>query len=210
MTATSPFVPLSPTETGTETYDDFDVGDEVFCMAWLGMPFEVVGKIDEIQRIELKGKAPSSLPDGALVDINPNTMFMLTHERWDTPWYWPDRAGEHYQEVVARFVKRHEDGQIVTGYYTDGYWSVPMPKRAMSFRLSFAGLDQTYQIPVQPVAAASDDGMSLLTVYDESIPDVRWVKAGPPAPLRLGLHLYRWALRYGDVVLNWYDFQQID
>jgi hypothetical protein len=190
----------------SESYDDYTIGDEVWTLAWLGMPFVVVNKVDELGRIELNGAAPCSLPEGAMVDINPPSMFMLTHKQWDQVWYWPDRAGEHYDQVVDRFIADHVEGEVITGYYVDGYSAATIDRRAMALRISFGSVDTWGQIHVQPVAAVAPDGSGLIRTYDPSIPDDQWFQAGPAAPARLEMHMYRWALRYGDVVLNWRDF----
>src|SRR5262245_17357387 len=117
-----------------ERYEDFRVGDEVFCLAWLGMPFKVTGKDDAQRLIFVDGQGPCSLKEGCSIDINSNSLFMLTHKLWDQIWYWPDRANESYTEVVERFLDYHHENQIVMGY--PGGHRVPAEAGAgMAFRL---------------------------------------------------------------------------
>jgi hypothetical protein len=189
-----------------ETYDDFAVGDEVWCLAWIGVPFTVAAKLDEIERLELRAGVPCSLPEGAGIDINPSNMFMVTHNLWDQIWYWPDRCNERYSDVVSRFIDEHPEGKIVTGYHCDPGMPLPVAslRKAAAFRLSYAALDSWNEIQVQPVAATRNG--EIIRAYDPAIPDDQWVECATPAPLRLGMQVYRWALRYGDVILNWSDF----
>src|SRR5438132_1889299 len=72
------------------TLTGFDVGDRVYCLAWVGTPFEVVARSDGM--LSLQGLNGSD----AQVDIFDETSWMLTREPWDKIWYWPDRAGERY------------------------------------------------------------------------------------------------------------------
>jgi hypothetical protein len=174
------------------------------------MPFKVVGKDDDRGLIFIDGQGPCSLPDGARADITPTTMFMLTHNLWDQIWYWPDRSGETYREVVDRFVSRHHEGEIVTGYLggyrMDAYYAQAIPEWATSFKLSFAELDAHHFIYAQPVAAVAADRRSLIREYNPAIPAEDWLTAGPATLLRVEMVTYRWALTYGCFLLNWQDF----
>ena len=195
-----------------EAYEDFHVGDTVYCMGWLGMPFKVVEKDDERQMIFLNGEGPCSLPGGAMIDIDPSALYMLTHNLWDQIWYWPDRAGETYRQVVRRFIARYKHNEVVVGYAAQPapmpnyYYARKEPELAMSFRLSYDSLEGMQQIHAQPVAAVSDDGKVIVN-YDPAIPDARWMPAGPVLPLRIEMSAYRWALLWGRMLLNWYDFE---
>jgi hypothetical protein len=188
-----------------EPYESYQVGDEVWCLAWVGMPFTVTGKSDETRTIEIDGAGPCSLPEGALLDLDPQNHFMLTHQKWDSIWYWPDIAGERYQQVVDRFVNGHREGEIVTGYVAGGVTVVENPSAAMSFRLSFAGYGRFGNIRATPVVAIGDDG-SLVHAYDPAIGDERWLPSGPAIALELKMIAYRWALAFGKIVLNWQDY----
>ena len=95
-------------------YPDYSVGDRVYCLAWIGQPFDVVAKDDERQAISVE--TPPAWPSSAQFDIFPETMFLLTQEHWDQIWHWPDQAGEVYFDVFQRFVDRHRVGQVVAGY----------------------------------------------------------------------------------------------
>jgi len=189
-----------------EPYESFQVGDEVWCLAWIGMPFKVVGKNDDKQLIEIDGTGPCSIPDGAMIDLLPQSHFMLTHQQWDSIWYWPDIAGERYQEVFDRFVDKHSEGQIVTSYVAGGITVSDNPSSALAFRLSLSSVRLFGQIRAEPVVAIADDRSSLVRLYDPDIPDDRWISAGPSLPLDLNMVGYRWALCYGKMVLNWEDF----
>ena len=96
------------------TYEAVAVGDEVYCLAWIGKKFTVVDKDDDKKLVALEGESASD-PYGAQVDVFDETMWMITDQPWDQIWYWPDRAGEHYQEVYERWVARQSPGQIVVG-----------------------------------------------------------------------------------------------
>jgi len=189
-----------------EPYESYQIGDEVWCLAWIGMPFVVSGKNDEKRTIEIDGTGPCSLPEGALIDVGPENHFMLTHEPWDAIWYWPDSEGEGYQQVVDRFVEQHHEGEIVTGYAAGGITVNDTPAGAMTFRLSFAGYGHFGQITATPVAALADDGSELVRLHDPAIPDERWLRCGPTLPLEIKMTAYRWSLAYGKIVLNWQDF----
>ncbi|HEX5588452.1 MAG TPA: hypothetical protein VFZ17_14150 [Acidimicrobiia bacterium] len=189
-----------------EPYDSYHVGDAVWCLAWVGMPFVITGKNDEKQTIEIDGVGPCSLPEGALIDVTEANLFMLTHEQWDSIWYWPDSDGERYQQVVDRFVEQHREGELVNGYVGSGITVTDSPDGAMAFRLSFAGYGHFGQILATPVAAIADDGSALLHLHDPAIPDARWLQCGPALPLEIKMTAYRWSLAYGKLVLNWQDF----
>jgi hypothetical protein len=176
------------------------------------MPFRVVAKDDDKQLIMIDGQGPCSLPDGAVLDIDPSTQFMLSHNQWDTIWHWPDRAGETYKQIVDRFVDAHAEGDVVTGYLgsylMDFHFIEPRPDRAMAFKLSLGAKDTWHLVHAQPVAAVADDGSRLLLEYDPAVSADRWINSGPAAPLRVEMVSYRWALLYGRTVLNWRDFQR--
>lgn len=191
-----------------DSFDEFQVGDAVWCLAWIGMPFTVVGKNDEKRIIQIDGTGPCSLPDGAKIDLVPQHHFMLTHHMWDSIWYWPDSSGERYQEVFDRFVDKHSEGQIVSGYVASGITVADHPDAAVAFRLSFDAVSLFGQIRAEPVVAISPDATSLIRLFDPSIPSDRWVSSGPGLPLEIKMVGYRWALCYGKVVLNWEDFDE--
>jgi hypothetical protein len=191
-----------------EAYEDFNIGDRVYCLAWLGMPFVVVGKDDATGKIELDGDFPCSLPDGAKVDIEPHNRYMISHNLWDQIWYWPDRAGQTYEQVLDRFVSDHRENQLVESYLLmPGHNHVDRePQWASTLRVSFAAFTVWNQIYAQPVAALGADGKSLVFAYDDSIPDEAWLPCGPVAPIRVGMVSYRWAVTHGFNVLNWRDY----
>jgi hypothetical protein len=192
-----------------EQYESYEVGDEVWCLGWLGMPFVVVGKDDESHTIQIDGTGPTSLPEGARVDLHPENHYMLTHERWDAIWYWPDVEGEQYKEVAERFVDQHEDGEIVTGYAGGVLSVVENPRAVMSFRITVSSYWTSGQIHAQPVAAIADGAdadAGLVLSYDPALPDERWLPTGPRLPLEIKMVAFRWALAYGKIVLNWPDF----
>src|SRR5688572_12412256 len=61
------------------TYEDVSIGDQLWCLAWIGKEFTVVEKDDETRRVALEG--PSAVdPYGAQVDLFPDTMWMATRE----------------------------------------------------------------------------------------------------------------------------------
>jgi hypothetical protein len=191
-----------------ESYADFKVGDTVYCLAWIGAPFEIAAKNDERGIISLQAPAGSSRY-GAQVDIFRDTLWMLTHEKWDQIWFWPDRAGERYETVFDRFMANHKVDEVVAGYFLPGglggLYVEESPSRAMMFRIR--GLDQgNRQVRVHPVAALADDGKSLLSEPRPDIPPDRWMRAGATVPLRLEMRMYRWCLSFGELVLNWRDF----
>jgi hypothetical protein len=194
----------------TITYDDFEVGERVFTLAWVGQPFQVVAKDDERRMIALE--TPPDAPRLGQLDVFPETMFLLTKEQWDQIWYWPDRAGETYTEVFDRFLAAHHEGEIVTGrYFADGLAGLynqlrpsDRPEHAMAFRIR--GLDVSAgQVRVEPVAAVGADGR-LVSTPDPSIADDAWQRVGPTVQLRMEMRLYRWCLTYGEMTLSWEDF----
>ncbi len=198
---------MSPVNT-SDSYDDFQVGDDVWCLAWIGMPFTVVGKDDQKRIIQIDGTGPCSLPDGARIDLVPQHHFMLTHHMWDSIWYWPDSAGEHYRDVFDRFVDKHSEGQIVTGYVATAITVADNPDAAVAFRLNFTSVSPFGQIRAEPVVAIGADGVSLVRLFDPDVASERWIPSGPSLPLEIKMVGYRWALCYGKVVLNWEDFDE--
>ena len=193
------------------TYRDFKVGDRVYCLAWIGHPFEVAAKDDERQIISLQGPAASSIY-GAQVDIFPDTMWMLTHEKWDQIWWWPDREGERFDAVFDRFLDNHKVDELVAGYYFPGglagMFIETNPEHAMTFRIR--ALDRGIrQVRVHPVAAADANGETVKFALDESLPSQRWLRSGPTVPLRLEMRMYRWCLCFGEFVVNWQDLQPL-
>jgi hypothetical protein len=189
-----------------EPYESYEVGDEVWCLGWLGMPFVVVGKDDEHGTIQIDGVGPTSLPEGVRIDLHPENHYMLTHERWDAIWYWPDVEGERYKEVAERFVDAHDDGEIVVGYVGGALTVTENPKAAVSFRITVSGYWTSGQIHAQPVAAVADDGSGFVLAYDPAIPAERWMPTGPRLPVEIRMVAFRWALTYGKIVLNWQDY----
>jgi hypothetical protein len=191
---------------------EFAVGDEVWCLAWLGKPFVVV-EIDEAAgRISI-GAPSATDPYGAQVDLFPDTRWMLTREPWDQIWYWPDRAGETYETVTDRFITGLTVGQVLIGYYFDtgmgairqGMHVAAVPQAAMHFRvqkLDFGGRGR--QVWVETVTPVDTDGRVLGT--DRADAASGWERAGPAVPLRVGMSGYRWSLSFGEFILNWQDF----
>jgi len=195
--------------TAGETYEDYRIGDEVWCLAWIGMPFEIVGKDDAARKIFLQGLGTSSLPDGAQVDITEDNLFMLTREVWDQLWYWPDRKGETYSQVFERFVGEHRTGEVVTGYYSSALATVGLmvvsPAEGATFRLDLDQVVSRRLLMARPVAAYLADERRLAVVHDPSIPDDEWLPCGPTMPVTISMQAYRWSLSYGNVILNWRD-----
>jgi hypothetical protein len=194
-----------------ESYDDYKVGDTVYCLAWLGTPFTVSAKDDASGRICLQ--APSTVdPYGSQIDLFPETMWMLTHSPWDRVWFWPDRAGETYESVFQRYAADVTVGDVVPGYYFDPgllapgpmCYLKPKPAISMAFRVEQVDVPSG-QVLVRPVAAVDDAGGVTRDTTLELTPD-RWTAIGPIAPVRIGMHNYRWGLAFGDVLLNWTDF----
>lgn len=195
------------TPSAFEPYEAYEIGDQVWTLAWVGMPFEVVGKNDETRTIMLDGTGPCSLPGGARLDLLPQNLYLLTHEVWDQIWYWPDIAGEHYDTVVDRFVEQHSSGEIVMGYAAGSLTvSTDKPERGNPFRLDLDDYAYFGQIMAQPVAAVAADGTGLVLDYDAAVPDDRWFATGPKLALKLKMVGYRWALARGTMVLNTADF----
>ena len=180
---------------------DFDVGDRVFCLAWIGTPFEVVSRSDGM--LSLQGVTNAD----AQIDVFPETAWMVTREQWDQIWFWPDRAGERYDEVFDRFMSTHKVGEVVAGYHftggLDGFEIRVDPARAMAFRIR--SLDSgTRQIRAHPVAAIGEGG-ELVTDATRDVVNEWWLRSGPTLPLRIEMRMYRWCLCFGELVLNWQD-----
>lgn len=189
----------------TRRLDDFKVGDRVYCLAWVGTPFEVVASSERV--LSLAGRADSARR-GAELDIFPETAWMVTRQPWDQIWFWPDRAGERYDEVFDRFMGAHAEGDVVAGYHfaggLAGFTISPDPARGMAFRIR--SLDEgTRQIRVHPVAGLAPDGAVLITDPRADIAPERWLRSGPTLPLRIEMRMYRWCLCFGELVLNWDD-----
>jgi hypothetical protein len=189
-----------------EPYDSYQVGDDVWCLGWLGMPFKVVGKDDESRTIQIDGVGPCSLPEGARIDLAPENHYMLTHEMWDSIWYWPDQAGERYRDVAERFVGEHHDGEIVRAYPAGALTVTENDAVGISLRVIVSSYWTSATIRAQPVAAIESNGSTLILLYDPDIPDDRWIPTGPRLPLEIRMVGYRWALTFGKMVLNWRDF----
>lgn len=194
-------------------YDDIHVGDRVYCLAWIGQPFDVVHRDDDLQLISIE--TPASSPTFGQIDIFPETMFLLTHEQWDQIWYWPDRAGERYTEVFDRFLDAHHVGDVIAGFHGgDGLLAAATrmtvaldPNTAMMFRIT--SIDRKRgEIRVEPVAAIGADETLISTpVADPAGP---WLACGPAVPLRLEMRMYRWCLCFGELVVNWQDLSAGD
>ena len=191
------------------SYESYQLGDRVYCLAWIGQPFDVVAKDDERRVIGIE--TPPHWPTFAQVDVFPETMFLLTHEHWDQIWYWPDRAGHQYHDVFQRFVDRHRVNEVVSGYHVPDGLLITLtgmktnldPKRTMMFRIQALDVGRG-QVRVHPVAALAGDG-TLITSPTEGIADDAWKRSGPTVPLRLEMRAYRWCLSFGEFVLNWED-----
>jgi hypothetical protein len=189
-----------------EPYEAYEVGDEVWCLGWLGMPFKVVGKDDQDRVIQIDGVGPCSLPEGARIDLYPENHYMLTHEMWDAIWYWPDQAGERYRDVAERFVADHQDGEIVTAYPAGSLTVTEDDRVGVSLRIRVSSFWTSGTMRAQPVAAIGPDGNSLVLVHDPAITSEQWLPSGPNLPVEIRMVAYRWALTYGRMVLNWRDF----
>jgi hypothetical protein len=178
-------------------------------LAWLGKEFTVVEMDDETQRVALEG-ASAVDPYGAQVDLFPDTLWMATTEPWDQIWFWPDRAGERFNEVFNRWFAAHRVGEVVLGYPIDtgiaavGGFVILRPKASMAFRIT-AMDDSMAQITVEPVARTDNVGLRGEEALAGAPPDA-WAPIGPKLPLRIRMAEYRWALSFGDVILNWTDF----
>lgn len=193
-------------------FDDYAIGDEVWCLAWVGKLFTVVDKNPNDRRISIEGPSATD-PYGSQIDILPDTMYMLTKEPWDQIWYWPDRAGETYETVVDRFMDGLEVGRILTGYYLDsgpaalrqGMHVTTAPVAAMTFRVQFIDPGgRGRQVWVE--AMAPFDAQGDLIEAGEDREAVSWRRVSGSVPLRIGMRAYRWSLSFGDFVLNWSDF----
>jgi hypothetical protein len=175
-------------------FDSLTVGDHVWCLAAVGVPYEVAALDRERGRLRLEPHP--ALTAARPLELSADTAWMLTKEPWDQIWYWPDRAGERFEDVVARFASAHEPGDVVKGYFLDdaigssnqGYVTLN-PKLAMTFQIQrpTAGFGQ---VRVKPVMETPDG----------------WEPVGPNVPLRVGMTSYRWSLSFGELILNWTDF----
>lgn len=190
------------------SWNDYSVGDFVYCLAWIGKRFEIVGKDDKI--ISLQGHAEFD-PFGAQMDIVPASLWMITKEPWDQIWYWPDSAGEHYDAVFERFIAARHVGEVLNAY-VHGSAVNPMmrtivvyPDYAMTFRVEM--IDRmNRQINVQPVVGVVANGDPVSALDDTRKVD-RWVRSGPALPATIGMQSYRWCVSVGPFILNWQDFQ---
>jgi hypothetical protein len=177
------------------SFDGLAEGDEVWCLASLGVPYVVESVDGRRDRVRI---APHPAVGAGLrpIDLPADAAWMLTRERWDQVWYWPDRAGERYDEVVARFVAANPPASVVRGYFLDTAvgatnqgFVTPNPKAAMAFQVQ-RPTEGFGQVRVKPVFETVDG----------------WVPVGPNLPLRVGMTCYRWSLSFGELVLNWQDF----
>jgi hypothetical protein len=175
--------------------DDLAVGDRVWCLASVGIPFRVGALDREGQRLTVVPE-PSSGSGARPLDLSSDTLWLLTKEAWDQVWYWPDRAGESFETVVQRFIVSHQPGDVVQGYFLDtsvgalnqGFVK-PNPKTAMLFEIQ-RPTPGFGQVRVKPVIE-TPDGI---------------VAVGPNVPLRLAMTCYRWSLSFGELIVNWRDF----
>ena len=193
-------------------FDHIEVGDELYCLVWIGKKFTVVDKDDAAGRIALAGESATD-PYGAMVDIFRDSEWMVTREPWDQIWYWPDRAGERYTDVYRRWLTGRAVGDVVLGYFLDtglvtaGGFLRPKPALAMAFRIE--AIDVSFaQVRVEPVVRATDPGRRLEPADLAADPSA-WVVVGPRLPVRIGMHTYRWGLSVGDVILNGDDFTKV-
>jgi hypothetical protein len=178
---------------------DLVVGDEVWCLASVGTPYAVESIDPEGGRVRLSAR-PALGAGTRPLDLPSDALWMVSKERWDQIWYWPDRAGERYDEVVARFTAVHQPGDVVQGYFLDASvgsahqgFIAPNPKTAMSFEIQ-RPTPGFGQVRVKPVTVTSDEVTAV----------------GPNVPLRVGMSCYRWSLSFGELVLNWEDFLRPD
>jgi hypothetical protein len=177
------------------SFDELAVDDRVWCLACVGTPFRVEDLDPGRGRVTVAPE-PDSAGAGSPVELTADTLWLLSKERWDQIWYWPDRAGERFDVVVERFVGSHHPGDVVQGYFLDtsvgasnqGFVK-PNPKTAMSFEIQ-PPTPGFGQVRVKPVAETTD-GI---------------VVVGPIVPLRLGMTCYRWSLSFGEIIVNWRDF----
>lgn len=185
-------------------FADYKVGDQVYCLAWIGKRFEITARDDARGVLSLQGEL-EGLPTGAQVDIFPHTTWMVTHAGWDQIWYWPDRAGESYREPYQRFVKAHKAGDIITAYQVEG----PSPltpaaktaEGAMTLRILAV---EDMGVLVQPVTGIDAEGRVVREA--DGGQHVRWEACGPASQAQVKMVGYRWCVAYGDVVLTWQDF----
>jgi hypothetical protein len=101
------------------THEDVAVGESVYCLAWLGPVFTVVDVEESSGRVSIE-TATAKDTRGIQIDLFPDMMFMITQEPWDQIWYWPDRAGEHYDAVYERFVGDHPAGSVLCRWVPAG------------------------------------------------------------------------------------------
>ncbi len=179
--------------------EDLSVGDRVWCLFGVGTPYEVAsvdrGRRELIVEPEPRlggGMRPVTVPDSGL--------WLVTKQHWDQVWYWPDRAGETHETVVERFSAQHAPGDLVTGqFYDDGMpfgpqgYVTPTPQASMTFRIH-ANPMPFPRVLVEPIVDI----------------DGQVVSAGPVVPLRVAMRSYRWALSFGELIVNWHDFLQHD
>jgi hypothetical protein len=195
-----------------QSYEDFRVGDDVYCLAWIGLPFRVVATDDAAQCVSIRGQLPSSFKAGVELDIYRQNLFMLTHELWDHIWYWPDRAGETYTDVFDRFVGAHRQDEIVNGYYAPTLEALGVPtidrepELAQAFRLDLTRTMSHRQVKANPVCAVDTAAEAIFSAYDPAIADGRWLATGPARPVDIGMKAYRWCLSAGGLILNADDF----
>ncbi len=180
----------------TATLDDFRVGERVWSLVHVGTPYDVAA-VDESRAALVLEPEPQLGGGPRPVTIPESFLWLVTKEHWDQIWYWPDRCGETFDTVVARFTTRHAPGDVITGqYYDDGLplgsrgFITPDPATSMSFRLHPAQQPFFPQIPVEPIVEVGGEIVS----------------AGPIVPLRVGMTSYRWSLAFGELILNWQDF----
>jgi hypothetical protein len=177
------------------SFDDLHIDDQVWCLASVGTPFRVED-LDSVQRRVTIVPERSSGSGASPIVLTADTLWLLSKELWNQVWFWPDRAGERFDEVVDRFVAAHQPGDVVQGYFLDtsigaanqGFVK-PNPKTAMSFQIQ-PDTPGFGQVRVRPVAETTD-GI---------------IFVGPNVPLRLGMTCYRWSLSFGEIVVNWRDF----
>jgi hypothetical protein len=185
-------------------FADYAVGDRVYSLAWIGKPFSIVAKNEERGILSLQGSLEND-PQGAQVDVFKSTIWMVTDEPWDQLWYWPDRCGERYLEVFKRFVGAHNAGEIVTGHFVEG--ANPLqglactPDRAMAFRIVMM---TDSMVMVEPVVGLKANGEPVREARQDE--EIRWISTGPAVAARLRMVGYRWAVTFGDIVLNGADF----
>ncbi|HKD36963.1 MAG TPA: hypothetical protein VKB78_09180 [Pirellulales bacterium] len=188
------------------TFDDYRIGDRVYCLAWIGKSFEIVAKNDEIGKISLRGDLETER-GGAQIDIFKSTIWMLSHEPRDEIWHWRDRKGETYADVFDRFRSAHKPGDIVSGYLIEGANALEpigaSPERAMAFRIVMPAENM---IMVEPVVGIRSGGTEIVKEA-KADSGITWVSAGPIASARIAMTAYRWSIAFGDIVLNPRDFE---